>query len=80
MAESSKLSVLETHIEHLIRETQDLPQQLVQYGRTRLSRSAISKLIGRLYIQRNDMNLHSDLLDVPGTCRVSNTEILMHPI
>ncbi|KAG7395538.1 hypothetical protein PHYBOEH_003678 [Phytophthora boehmeriae] len=65
MAQSSKLDVFEERVEDTIRETKHVPQNLAATGSIQYSQSDISKLIGRLFIERSDVNLNSDMLDEP---------------
>uniref|UniRef100_M4BSI9 DUF155 domain-containing protein n=1 Tax=Hyaloperonospora arabidopsidis (strain Emoy2) TaxID=559515 RepID=M4BSI9_HYAAE len=65
MAQSSKLDVFEERVEETIRETKHVPQNLATTGSIQYSQGDISKLIGRLFIERSDVNLNSDMLDEP---------------
>ncbi|DAZ96050.1 TPA: hypothetical protein N0F65_000045 [Lagenidium giganteum] len=65
MAQSAKLDVFEERVEEAIQETKHVPQQLATNGAIEYSQNDISKLIGRLFIERNDVNLNSDMLDEP---------------
>ncbi|CAH0480595.1 unnamed protein product [Peronospora belbahrii] len=65
MAQSSKLDVFEERVEETIRETKHVPQNLAVTGSIQYSQGDISKLIGRLFIERSDVNLNSDMLDEP---------------
>lgn len=65
MAQSAKLDVFEERVEETIQETKHVPQNLATTGSIQYSQSDISKLIGRLFIERNDVNLNSDMLDEP---------------
>ncbi|CAI5727770.1 unnamed protein product [Peronospora destructor] len=65
MAQSSKLDVFEERVEETIRETKHVPLNLAATGSIQYSQGDISKLIGRLFIERSDVNLNSDMLDEP---------------
>ncbi|TMW66020.1 hypothetical protein Poli38472_003785 [Pythium oligandrum] len=65
MAQSAKLDVFEERVEETIQKTKHIPQNLATTGSIQYSQSDISKLIGRLFIVRNDVNLNSDMLDEP---------------
>ncbi|GLD92527.1 hypothetical protein PINS_up001086 [Pythium insidiosum] len=65
MAQSAKLDVFEERVEETIQKTKHIPQNLATTGSIQYSQSDISKLIGRLFIERNDVNLNSDMLDEP---------------
>ncbi|KAL0591770.1 hypothetical protein ABG067_000913 [Albugo candida] len=65
MAQSAKLDVFEERVEETIQKTKHIPQNLATTGSIHYSQNDISKLIGRLFIERNDVNLNSDMLDEP---------------
>lgn len=64
-AQSVKLGGFENTIEGIIEHTKQLPKNLATKGKILLSRKQIRKLMGRIFIDRNSINLHLDLLDVP---------------
>ncbi|CAK4678235.1 unnamed protein product [Aphanomyces euteiches] len=66
MAQSSKLDVFEQRVGETIQETRHIPQTLADTGDIKqYSQKDISQLIGRLYMERSDVNLNSDMLDDP---------------
>ncbi|ETV71984.1 hypothetical protein H257_12796 [Aphanomyces astaci] len=66
MAQSSKLDVFEQRVDETIQETRHIPQTLADTGEIKkYSQKDISQLIGRLFIERSDINLNSDMLDDP---------------
>jgi len=65
LAQCVKLNVYEEEIELEIVSNQDLPSMLAEEGKITLSQKEISKKIGKLFIVRNDVNLHFDVLDTP---------------
>ncbi len=65
LAQCVKLNVYEERIDRDIELNKHLPATLAQTGEIGLSQTEISKKIGTLFITRNEINLHSDLLDVP---------------
>ncbi|OQR99327.1 hypothetical protein THRCLA_06550 [Thraustotheca clavata] len=66
MAQSSKLDVFEQRVDETIQETRHIPQTLAETGEIKkYSQKDISQLIGRLFIERSDINLNSDMLDDP---------------
>jgi uncharacterized Rmd1/YagE family protein len=65
LSQSSKLAVFEDRIFQTIEETKHIPRELAQRGKISLSKRAISKQIGALFIERNSVNLHTDILDTP---------------
>lgn len=46
-------------------ENKRLPLTLARTGSVGLSHNSISKKIGKLFIERNNVNLHFDVLDTP---------------
>ena len=65
IAQSVKLGGFENTIQGFIEITKKLPEDLARKGKTLLSRKEIRKLMGRIFIDRDSINLHLDLLDIP---------------
>lgn len=65
LSQTIKLSAFEDRIDNTIEMTKNIPQELAIRGKMSLSRKEISKRIGELFIERNSVNLHSDILDAP---------------
>lgn len=65
LSQSSKLAVFEDRILQTIEETKHIPRELAARGKISLSKRAIGKQIGALFIERNSVNLHTDILDTP---------------
>eukprot|EP00466_Bigelowiella_natans_P010214 jgi/Bigna1/130641/aug1.12_g5349 len=66
LAQSLKLSVLETRLQKQFEEVKHLPRELAKHGQiASLSRKGVQKLLGRLFITHTDLTLTSDLLDTP---------------
>lgn len=65
MAQSAKLDVFEERVDDRIRNTKHIPSNLATTGSIQYSQADISKLIGQLFIELADVNLHSDILDEP---------------
>ncbi|EKE10571.1 MAG: hypothetical protein ACD_16C00001G0002 [uncultured bacterium] len=65
LSQAVKLSAFEERIENTIEATKNIPQELALRGKIALARKEISKRIGALFIERNSVNLHSDILDAP---------------
>ena len=63
LARSTKLSVLETLLEHYFETTKEITQRLSQGGRLPSSRSAILQKTGQLLSIRAQLNLYSELTD-----------------
>jgi uncharacterized Rmd1/YagE family protein len=65
LAQSIKLIIFETRIETVIQEVEKITTAMAQQGKVPLSRRAIGKKIGKLFFERNSINLHSDFLNPP---------------
>eukprot|EP00928_Gymnodinium_smaydae_P006051 TRINITY_DN12105_c0_g1_i1.p1 TRINITY_DN12105_c0_g1~~TRINITY_DN12105_c0_g1_i1.p1 ORF type:complete len:486 (+),score=117.30 TRINITY_DN12105_c0_g1_i1:62-1519(+) len=65
LAQSTKLCVFEEQGLDLVRSTKHLPRELALHGHISLSRLELSKLIGRLFVQRSEVDLLSSALDTP---------------
>jgi uncharacterized Rmd1/YagE family protein len=65
IAQSVKLSTFEELIQKTIEHTKNLPINLAQKGKIPLSRKEISQKMGEIFIERNFINLHSEILDTP---------------
>jgi uncharacterized Rmd1/YagE family protein len=50
---------------HTIEDTAHIPRALAETGRLNLSRRAIARMRGKLYLAVSDINLNFDLLDTP---------------
>eukprot|EP00658_Telonema_sp_P-2_P061028 TRINITY_DN4978_c0_g1_i5.p1 TRINITY_DN4978_c0_g1~~TRINITY_DN4978_c0_g1_i5.p1 ORF type:complete len:362 (+),score=89.16 TRINITY_DN4978_c0_g1_i5:188-1273(+) len=64
LALSVKLSVFEGEIAKTIEDTKHLPEELALDGSIHMTDQEISKIIGEIFIQRNSVNLHLDVLDL----------------
>jgi uncharacterized Rmd1/YagE family protein len=65
LAQSMKLSVFEERVEHTIKKTEHFPKSLAETGRIPLSGKQIAQKMGKLFLERSSINLHSDMLDTP---------------
>jgi len=65
IAQSVELSTFEGLIQKTIDLTKHLPQDLARKGKISLSRKEISQKMGEIFIERNYINLHSEILDTP---------------
>lgn len=65
LSQATKLAAFEVRIDNTIELTKNIPQELAHRGKISLSRKEISQRIGGLFIERNSVNLHSDILDAP---------------
>lgn len=65
MAQCVKLNVFEERIEQEIERNRTLPESLASTGSIGLSRNEMAMKVGKLFIERNNINLHFDILDTP---------------
>ena len=65
MAQCVKLNVFEERIDQEIEKSKELPEALAKTGSIGLTRNEMAKKIGKLFIERNNVNLHADILDDP---------------
>ncbi|DAZ97699.1 TPA: hypothetical protein N0F65_009598 [Lagenidium giganteum] len=65
LAQSAKLDIFEERVDDRIRNTKHIPFNLSTTGSIQYSQKDISKLIGMLFMELADVNLHSDILDEP---------------
>ncbi len=64
-SQSVKLETFEQTLERTVKQTKALPEDLAKHGKISLSRREISKKMGRLFLVRNDINLHTEILGMP---------------
>lgn len=65
IAQSVKLGTFEIIIRKTFRLTEYIPENLAKYGKISLSRREIRRKMGELFIVRNSINQHVNILDVP---------------
>lgn len=65
LAQSVKLETFECAIRKTFNHTKHIPEDLAKHGRIPLSRKEIRRKMGELFIERNSINLHFDVLDTP---------------
>lgn len=65
LSQSTKLCVFEERIEQTIESSKHIPGDLALTGKVQLSRVAIAKKIGHLFMQKSAVNLLTDVLDTP---------------
>lgn len=65
LAQSVKLSLLESSVNKILKNTTHIQRELAQTGSVSLSKKEISKKIGHLFSERFSINLHRDILDTP---------------
>jgi uncharacterized Rmd1/YagE family protein len=77
MAQSAKTTLFEELVDATIQETKHIPQEMASSGKVSMSRAAITKQIGRLFIMRINVNLVSNVLDTP---EIFWSEITLEPL
>ncbi|ORZ13178.1 hypothetical protein BCR42DRAFT_493247 [Absidia repens] len=65
IAQSVKMTLFERLIDDTINDTKYIPQVMAENGNIHMSRTAITKKIGQLFIMRINVNLVSNILDTP---------------
>ncbi len=65
IAQSVKLGTFEISIQTTFNQSKNIPEDLATKGKISLSKNVIRKKMGELFIARNSINLHADVLDVP---------------
>jgi len=65
LAQSSKLLVYEGRVWELVEKVRELPESLAVHGEIRMSKKAMAKLMGTVFIQKSEVNLLSSVLDTP---------------
>lgn len=65
LSQSIKLAMYERNIQSLIDEHATLSHDLADYGRIKLSRKAITKMLGRIFVTKSLVNLKSEYLGIP---------------
>jgi uncharacterized Rmd1/YagE family protein len=65
LSQSVKLGTFEESIGKTIEKTRHLPKELAGKGKISLSRKKLAQQLGSLFAERNSINLHTDILDVP---------------
>jgi uncharacterized Rmd1/YagE family protein len=65
IAQSLKLTIFEESIGKTIANSKQYPQELARKGRISLSRKETSRKMGELFLERNYVNLHTEILDTP---------------
>jgi len=65
LAQSSKLSVYETRVADLVELVRHLPESMMEHGEIKMPRKQMARLMGRVFIQKSEVNLLSSVLDTP---------------
>jgi uncharacterized Rmd1/YagE family protein len=78
IAQSTKLSFFEERMGNTMLEAQYVPRRLALTGRLGLKREEVVRIVGRLFMSRVDVNLSSNVLDVPNF--FWDSEPILHPL
>lgn len=78
IAQSTKLSFFEEKMSQTMLDAQHVPKHLALTGELGMSRREIVKILGRLFKSRVDVNLSSNILDVPNF--FWDSEPTLHPL
>lgn len=65
LAQSVKLGSFEVAIQKTVNNVQYIPEDLAKQGKISLSRREIRRKMGELFIERNSITLHVNVLDTP---------------
>ena|SRR5579872_4603182 len=65
LAQAIKLEAFEDAIQMAIRKNSTLPEEIASRGITSLSRTALFKRMGEIFLARSSINLNSEYLDTP---------------
>ncbi len=65
LSQSIKLEVFEDAIQDTVKNNAYLPEEIANRGAISLSRRAIFKRMGEIFIVRSSINLNSEYLDIP---------------
>lgn len=65
LAQSVKLEIFEKKMAKRVESMEDIPKSLALNGRIQLSRKQLTRVMGELILERNSINLYSDILDTP---------------
>ncbi|KAF2770208.1 DUF155-domain-containing protein [Teratosphaeria nubilosa] len=78
IGQSTKLSFFEERMQRTMAEAQYVPRRLALEGRLGMDRKEVVALVGRLFEQRVDVNLSSNMLDTPTF--FWDSEPTLHPL
>lgn len=65
IAQSSVLAIFESRVNTKIYGYQYIPETLAASGKVKLSAKQLGLMIGDVYVIRHDVNLHTEILDMP---------------
>ncbi|KAK4672561.1 Sad1-interacting factor 3 [Podospora pseudopauciseta] len=78
IAQSTKLCFFEERMSETMSDAQHVPKRLAMTGELNMTRTEIVKILGRLFKSRVDINLSSNILDVPNF--FWDSEPTLHPL
>ncbi|KAK2042508.1 DUF155-domain-containing protein [Colletotrichum somersetense] len=78
IAQSTKLCLFEERMSETMLDAQHVPKRLALTGELKMTRMEIFKILGRLFKSRVDINLSSNILDVPNF--FWDSEPTLHPL
>ncbi|KAI1371802.1 DUF155-domain-containing protein [Hypoxylon crocopeplum] len=78
IAQSTKLCFFEERMSETMLNAQDVPKRLALTGELNMTRTEIVMILGRLFKSRVDINLSSNILDVPNF--FWDSEPTLHPL
>ena len=78
IAQSTKLSFFEERMADTMGEAQTIPRRLALRGDLGMKREEVVRILGRLFMSRVDVNLSSNMLDVPNF--FWDSEPTLHPL
>ncbi|KAK0617984.1 hypothetical protein B0T17DRAFT_509552 [Bombardia bombarda] len=78
IAQSTKLCYFEERMSETMQDAQHVPKRLALTGELNMTRTEIVKILGRLFKSRVDINLSSNILDVPNF--FWDSEPTLHPL
>ena len=65
IAQSAVLTIFEARVEKKIEEYKYIPEVLAESGKVHLSPKQLGVMIGQVFVMQHDVNLHSEILDLP---------------
>ncbi|KAK0657243.1 hypothetical protein B0T16DRAFT_488415 [Cercophora newfieldiana] len=78
IAQSTKLCFFEERMSETMEDAQHVPKRLALTGELNMTRTEVVKILGRLFKSRVDINLSSNVLDVPNF--FWDSEPTLHPL
>lgn len=78
IAQSTKLCFFEERMSETLADAQHVPKRLALTGQLNMTRTEIVKILGRLFKSRVEVNLSSNILDVPNF--FWDSEPTLHPL